>query len=108
MNLYIPQLQFALQPRWKNIDRENRQNGNQESSYQGPREEGRQKGSKEKVAGLSNQKATGEGGRIQRSPLLVFGGFSAVADSELCFCGFDLEEGLNLQRSTGKSRERVR
>jgi len=108
VNLYIPQLQFALQLRWRYIDRENRQNGNQESSYQGPREEGRQKGSKEEVAGLSNQKATSEGGRIQRSPLLVFGDKFAIVYSKLCFCGFDLEEGLNLQRSTGKSREKVR
>jgi hypothetical protein len=86
VNLYIPQLQFALQPRWGTIDRENRQNGKQESSYKGPREEGRQEGSKEKVAGLSNQKATGEGKREERFPFPVSGGFYRI-DLRLCFRG---------------------
>jgi hypothetical protein len=99
VNLYIPQLQFALQRRWANIDRENRQNGKQESSYKGPREEGRQKGSKEKVAGLSNQKATGEGKREGVSPRLRLGLCFARAKRSLCFERRGKEKGLDLQRS---------
>jgi hypothetical protein len=45
MNLYIHQLQSILQDQCKSLTRENRQNGNQESSQKGAREEG----SKEEV-----------------------------------------------------------
>jgi hypothetical protein len=63
---------LVLQPRCKSIDRENSENGNQESSYQGPREESGKEGRKEKVAGLSNQKATSEGAQ-SASPFLLRG-----------------------------------
>jgi hypothetical protein len=47
MNLYIHQLQSILQGQCKIIERENRQNGNQESRQKGTREEGSKESSKE-------------------------------------------------------------
>jgi hypothetical protein len=58
MNLYILQLQYICCRIDAKHRRENRQNGNQESSQKDTREEGSKKGYKEKVAGLPNQKAT--------------------------------------------------
>jgi hypothetical protein len=97
LNLYIPQCNSRCirdgDPSTGRIGR----NGNQESSYKGPREEGRKKGSQEKVAGLSNQKATGEGERDLRFPFPVSGRFSRCL--AMLFSLQSIEKELDLQRS---------
>jgi hypothetical protein len=57
----------------RTIERENRQNGNQEGSQEGTREEGsqegtREEGRKEEVVAVNQQQATLRGGRTKRPP----------------------------------------
>ena len=69
MNLYIPQLQFTVAVSMQTIERENRQNGNEEDSQEGTRKEGRKEGRKEEVvAETSNQNRQHSEGDASKHP----------------------------------------
>jgi hypothetical protein len=62
----------------RTIERENRQNGNEEGSQEGTREEGSQEGTREEsrkkeVVAVNQQQATLRGGRTKRPPQCLCG-----------------------------------
>jgi len=102
MNLYIHQLQFInCRHRCKPSKRENRQNGNEEGSQEGTREEGSsQEGTREEVIAVNQQQGNTQRGTLQSVPLSVYAGSRALQNDYTCWRGKRGREAVPLNAMT--------